>query len=90
MTAWIRSPINLCDEIIYPFPYLNGCTVEVWNEYAISRLHPTIQWMYRYHAGLIHVDEMGPGALMLNTIEESATVLSLTMQILRMIKVPLK
>ena len=23
-------PIKVCDEIIYPFPYFNGATVEVW------------------------------------------------------------
>ena len=62
--AWISSYIlyKVCDEISYPFPNFNGCTVEIWE--WISKFQPTLYLICDYLCMLwlkfIHVNKRDP------------------------------
>ena len=61
--AWISNhmPSKICDEITYPVPNFNGCTVEVWE--WISKFIPQVYDGYIYLSmlglDLVHVSKMG-------------------------------
>ena len=55
------------DEIIYPFPNLNGATVEVWE--WISNFTPDFTVHVRLQ--LIHVSKRDPGCMMELLVESN-------------------
>ena len=59
--AWItyHMPGKVCDEITYPFPNFNGCTVEVW-EWKTNFIPHFIMDLITYPCWDWHVGKRGP------------------------------
>ena len=55
-------PSEVWDEITYPFPNFNGCTVEVWEQ--ISNFYPYFMVDVITHPclKLVHINKRGPNA----------------------------
>ena len=70
--AWMDdySHYHAWDEITYPFPNFNGCTVEIWewiSNLMTTQFHPTLCWSCDYLcmlvSNLIHISKRVPGVL---------------------------
>ena len=65
--AWISNYIHYetWDEITYPSPNFNGCTVEVW-EWISNTLYQACDYLSLLGLKLIRVSERGPSWLLIN------------------------
>ena len=53
ISAWISHymPNKVCDEVTYPFPNFNGCSIEVWELINNFIPHFIMSWLF-IHAGI--------------------------------------
>ena len=66
LPAWISNytDYKMCDEITYPFPNFNGCTVEVWKWISNFIPHFACDYLSMLGLKLIHVRKGGPWGLL--------------------------